>query len=289
MRGLTWSAAFSLVLIVAAEAGAGWEIEQTSYSLRSSGKEIGRSSSTTFVSKERVRVNDEMTTTILDYDKDKITLLLPAKKMYWTGTIDEYIEAVRVADPKRRVRPGDMDSIPKPDIAVRETPITAEIAGKHSKKYVIDVDGRPFQEIWTAEPFGLAKDLEPKRYMAVQRKMAQTVRSSYGVALKYLGDDALYQNISYEEFPVRTHTYLGDAIIGTEVVRVAQTDVPDSDFAIPEGFSRVSLSALLEAQQVMVDAKVAALRAAIKKAPTAAKSKGKAPTPAPKKGAGKKK
>jgi hypothetical protein len=276
MRGVKWFLTLGLLLVAAVDAGAGWEIEQSSYSLRSSGKEIGRSSSTLLVSKERVRVIDEMTVTILDYDKDSIALLVPARKSYWTGTVDEYISAVRSVDPKRRVLPGQLDDLPKPEMVVKETPITAEIGGRHAKKFVVVVGGRAFQEIWVSEPFGLAKDLDPKRYQAVQRKIAQSVRSSYGVALNHLSEDPLYQKITYEDFPVRTHTYLGDAIMGNEVVRVTQKEIPDSEFTVPADFKPVSLVALLEAQQELVDAKVSALKAAQKKAQPPTPVRGKA-------------
>jgi hypothetical protein len=272
MRGVKWAAALGFLLAAAPVAWAGWEIEQTTYSLRASGKEIGRSASTMRVSKNRARVADGTTISIFDYDKGRIALLLPAKKLYWSGSVDDYLSAVRGVDPKRRALPGELETLPKPQIIVQETPVTAEIAGKATKKYLIVVNNQPFQELWIGEPV-FTQDLDPARYQAVQRKMAQSVRSSYGVTLNYLADDPLYKKISTEGYPFRVHTYLGEAIMGSEITRMKAVDVPDSDFAIPEGYSPVNLVALIDEQQKVTDQAVAAQRKAIEKENPAAKPK----------------
>lgn len=271
MRGVKWAAALGFLLAAAPVARAGWEIEQTTYNLRASGKEIGRSPSTMRVSKNRARISDGTTVSIFDYNKDDIALLLPQKKLYWSGTVDDYISAVRSVDPKRRVLPGEL-KLPKPDITVQETPVTAQIVGRTAKKYLIVVNGQPFQELWVGDAI-FTPDLDPGRYQALQRKLAQSIRSSYAVTLDYLADDPLYKKISTEGYPLRVHTYLGEAIMGSEVTRVAPADVPDSDFAIPEGYARVDLAALIDAQQKLTDAAVAAQKKELEKSKPAEKAK----------------
>lgn len=270
--------ALALLLAGAGSARAGWEIEQTTYNLRSSGKEIGRSPSTLRISKDRVRTSDGTTVSIYDYDKGRVLLLLPEKKLYWDGTVDEYLSAVRAANPNRRGIPGELKQPADPPLLMQETPITADIAGKQTKKYVVQVDGRPYQEIWVAPDF-LGDDLDLKRYHETQRKIAQSVRSSYATNLRALSDNELYKKIVVETYPMRTNTYLGEAIIGTEVVRISKVEVPDSDFAVPNGFTRTPLTTLIEAQQAISDRGAAEQRkkaeADMKKAPP--KTKGKTP------------
>jgi len=280
MRGTIWAAALGLLLAAAVSAQAGWEIEQTNYSLRSSGKEIGRSPSKLWVSKDRIRVDDGTSVSIFDYGKDRVALLLPSRKTYWSGTIDQYIEAVRTVNPTKRVLPGELEKVRKPPIVVSETPITAEIAGKQTKKYIIAIDGYPYQELWIAPPF-LGSDLNLETYMEVQRKLARTVRSSYGTNLNFLADDPLYKKINTEGYPVRVQTYLGEAVMGSEIVSITQRELPDSDFSVPEGYSAVPLGSLLDEQQKVIDQKVAEQRKImdkelpkVKKKPTEGKKAG---------------
>lgn len=264
MRGVKWAAALGFLLAAAPVAWAGWEVEQTTYSLRANGKEIGRSSSTMRVSKNRTRVTDGTTISIFDYDKDRIALLLPQRKMYWGGTVDEYISAVRAVDPKRRVLPGELDKMPKPEIVVQESPVTAQIVGRTAKKYIIVVNGQPFQELWIGDAI-FPGDLEPARYQAVQRKLAQSVRSSYAVTLNALADDPLYKKITTEGYPLRVHTYLGEAIMGSEITRVAPADVPEGDFVVPEGYSAVNLVGLMDEQRKVTDQAAAEQKKAIER------------------------
>lgn len=246
MRGFSWAAAVLAVVATVEGTWAGWQIEQTSYNRRASGQEISRTSSTLLVSKDRVRTDDGISVTIFDYDKDSVLWLLPAKKMYWDGTSDEYLQQARRINPKSRLAPGKMKDLPALAMKVEETAESVEIAGKAAKKYAIQMDGYPFQDLWVAAPFGLEKDLDMRRFQAMQLKLAQGMRSGYGVALTALQKDELYQRISTQGFPLRTHSYLGEAIVGTEVVALTPKEIPDSEFAVPKGFKRVPLVQLLD-------------------------------------------
>src|SRR5262249_14536126 len=142
MRGVKLSATFGALLTLAAQAWAGWEIEQSNYNLRSNGKEIDRTSAVMRVSKNRARIADGETVTVFDYDSGRVTLLLPEKKQYWDGSIDQYQDEVRDASPRRRVPPEIQGTPPrKPEVHVTETGVTETIAGKQTKKYSIISDG----------------------------------------------------------------------------------------------------------------------------------------------------
>lgn len=249
MRGLKWAAALMFVLAASDGAWAGWEIDQKSYNLRASGQEIGRTSVRLLVSKDRVRMADGKVVTLFDYKKDRLALLLPAKKMFWDGTSDEYLTAVRRINTKTRLAQGEMEKLPKMAVQIEAKPETIEIAGKVAKKYAIVLDGYPFQDVWITDSFGIEKDLDSERFQAMQLKLAQSTRSNYGMAMTVLQKNPLYQDIVRKGFAMRTNSYLGEAIMGTEIVRVAPREVPDSDFDIPKEYKRATLLQLIDAQK----------------------------------------
>lgn len=249
MRAFQRAAALVLVLAAAEVCSAGWEIEQTSYNLRASGQEIGRYNSKLLVSKDRVRMSDPKVTTIFDYKADRLVVLLPSKKIYWNGTSDEYLKTARRISPKGRFAPGEMDKIGKLSVTIEELPEKIEIAGKVATKFAIKMDGYPFQDVWVTDAFGIEKDLDYDRFQAMQLKLAQGMQSGYGLALTTMQKDPMYQKINRAGFPMRTNSYLGEAIMGTQILRVAQKELPDSDFAAPKDFKRVPLVEFIDAEK----------------------------------------
>jgi len=260
MRGLKRAAALIFVLAASGTARAGWEIDQKNYNLRASGQEVGRTTSRLLVSKDRVRLSDGRMITLFDYKNDRLALLLPSKKIYWQGTSDEYLRAVRGVNRKARFGAGEMEKAPKFAVKIEAKPETVEIAGKVAKKYSIQVDGYPFQDLWVADSFGIEKDLDVERFQAMQLKLAQSVRSNYAVALTALQKDPVYLQISRAGYPMRINSYLGEAIMGSEVVRVVPREVPESEFAVPKDYRVATLPQLMDAQVAEIDAEAAAKR-----------------------------
>lgn len=268
MRGRIGATVCATLLLGASLARAGWEIEQTSYSLRASGKEISRTTASLRIAAGKVRVADGKTITIVDYGKDRLTYIYPEKKIYWVGSSDDYIAAIQGSNPRRRKVPKEDSEARRGKVVIQETPITTEIAGKTTKKYIINVDGEKIQDVWMAPSFGVGKDLDFEVFSALQGKLARSVRSSRGRDLVALSQDEAYKALNRDSFAMRTHSYLGEAIMGTEIVRVAQIDVPESEFAVPEGYTAVPLLSLLEVQGALtveeraeIDAKQKARRA----------------------------
>jgi hypothetical protein len=58
---------------------------------------------------------------------------------------------------------------------------------------------------------------------------------------------------------MRTHSYLGEAVMGTEVVRVSEVEIPEAEFAVPEGYKQTPLLAVLEAQNALTPEEKAAV------------------------------
>ena len=241
MRGFQRAAALVLILAAADVAWAGWEIEQTTYNLRASGEEISRHNSTLHVSKDRVRMADPKITTIVEYKADRLVMMMPSKKIYWDGTSDEYLEAARRLNPKNRLTEKQRQRMPNLALRITELPDKIEIAGKVATKYAIQLDGYPFQDVWVTEAFGVEKDLDYESFQAMQLKLAQSVKSGYGAALGAMQKNPEYQKIHRTGFPMRINSYMGEAIMGTQVLRVVAKELPESDFQVPKDFKRVPL------------------------------------------------
>ena len=249
MHGFRWAAALVMILAGAGGAWAGWEIEQSHYNLRASGAEIYRRGSTMRVSKGRVRVEDPDSVTIFDYENDRIRWILPKKKLYWEGTSDEYLAAAHRAKPKSRLRPGQADTLETPKVDLFDTGDIVEINGKQTRRYMIRVDDYPFQEVWVAESFNLSKDLDQVRLQAMQQKLSHRVRSVHTLVFAELLKNPVYKKMTHEGFAMRTHSYLGEAIMGTDILKITETEIPESEFEVPPAYLFAPLTHLIDEQR----------------------------------------
>lgn len=249
MRGLRWAAALLTVLAAAGTGWAGWEIEQVHYNLRASGEEIYRHKSTMTVSKGRVRIADDDSVTIFDYANDRIRWILPKKKLYWEGTSDEYLLGARQANPRGRLQEGAAKNLPTPVVEVQDSGLEVRISDRPTRLYQIHADSERFQEVWVTETIDISADLDQQRFEAMQQKLAGGLRTGRTVAIAELNKDPLYRKAVLGGFPMRTHTFLGKAVIGTEVLRVEQREIPDSAFEVPPAFLFAPISHMVDEQR----------------------------------------
>ena len=244
-------AAAGALLMAAAPVRAGWKIEQENYSRRPNGEYIAKRVTTLLVSKGRVRVVDDSMTIIIDYAKDRLTLMLPAKSLYWTGSSDDYLSALAAASPEQRADPKAATTPSKAakiDIEVKNTGEADVIAGHRSTKYEVKINGKNHQFIWIADDLHLGSDLDPQRLQQFQEKIGHSLRGESGQKKVALSRDPAYLELYRKGFPMRTNSFLGTSVIGREVSNISPATVEDGEFDVPKTYISTSLPKLLEAE-----------------------------------------
>jgi Domain of unknown function (DUF4412) len=241
-----------------AAAQAGWVIEQSNVSTKPKGEAGPSEPSTMRISQGRIRVSQPSSVTIQDCVKGRFAIFVPDRNTYWSGTLDDYAKQITAAESeaapmaKEAVKRGKKAAItePKVDVAtlpkivVRKTDEHAKIAGYDTVKYEIESDGRKFEELWLTTALNLKDDLEPKQYLACQAKMSLAMRGASGKDFNALYRSPDYLALASSGFPMKTIVYHIAGSFTREVRSINRADVSDSDFEIPDGAKKVSLSDL---------------------------------------------
>jgi hypothetical protein len=253
MVGLVW-------LGMASTAHAGWVIEETMFATKSKGDALPAEPATTRLSQGRLRVTQPNSVTVQDCVKERFSILVPERNTYWSGSFDEYTTELlasqaaarnqarqKPAATPRAKKPPEIDPAKLPKIVVRKTEETQKIAGYDATKYVIDSDGRKFQEVWLAGTLSLKDDLDPAKFIACQSKLT---RGMQGQSAKDYG--ALYRSADYAQmmaagYPLKVTVYHIAGSFTREVRSITRADVSDHDFTLPQAATRVALAELFGA------------------------------------------
>ncbi|MBI3329199.1 MAG: DUF4412 domain-containing protein [Nitrospinae bacterium] len=252
---------------------AGWVLEQIEYA--NPGAE--RTRTVQYISKNRLKTVGAGNTFIMDLHQNGFTASDQENRVYWSGTVHEYIqevqtfqqtasdlarqqmeEALKDLPPDQRrameevikqregpgVPPPAQQPAKRPQVTVERTQETTLIAGYKATKAMVYADGKPYQEVWLANGIDLKGDLDLKRMRGLQAKLSKAImpESPGGQAVE---EDPAYEKMLDEGYPVKIVELgeRGEPESVTEVVRVEQRDIPDKEFQPPEGYRRIDLRA----------------------------------------------
>lgn len=174
------------------------------------------------VKKNKVRMDlaaEGMTfTSLLDVEKRELITLMPQQRMYMVIPFQEAVEEVT----KGRKGP-----------EVTKTDETEEILGYTCTKYVT-TEGRNTTEIWAAEGIGMFMGMNTGKGGPMGK---QAPRSAW--------EEEMIRN---GFFPLRvvTKNRSGKETSRMEVVALDSRSLPDSHFAIPEGFQRFDMGGMMK-------------------------------------------
>jgi hypothetical protein len=245
--------AAALLASLPAAARAGWIVEWQNTSVKSTGERMDTQPATMYLSGGHVRFEQPHTTSVIDYDKGRLTILNTDRQYFWSGSVDEYVNEMTKNRAKAlRERIGkDTDSkfaMPKvnldhlPAISIKKTGEKKTVAGYETWKYEISSNGEPFQEIWIAENLDLSKDLDPKKFLDYQRKVSRAMLGQ--AAGRY---NALYRSEDYAKllekgYALETNVHHIAGGYERKATALRQADVPASKFDVPDDYRRVRLS-----------------------------------------------
>jgi hypothetical protein len=252
-------------------AGAGWVIEQVEYA--NPGAEGAKT--VQYISKHRLKTVGEGNTFIMDFPKNLFTATDEESRVYWSGTVDEYVREVQTFqqaanDLARRQMEAALKDMPpeqrkameemlqhmrgmnppstattaakRPQVKVERTAETGMMLGHKVSKVLVYADGKPYQELWLAKDVALKSDLDLKRMRELQAKLTQAVMAELP-SRQAVEEDPAYEALLEQGYPLKIVELgeQGEPESVTEVVRLERREIPDKEFHAPEGYRRIDL------------------------------------------------
>jgi hypothetical protein len=267
----------SLLLLVSfflftVTANAGWVMEDSE-------------GSTTYIGKDKIKseyTNEGISIShIIDVNKGLITMVDKNRKIYGSGTPDEYCNATRsfgkemqeqamagLSPEQRKMmeeqmkqlqqmsKSAPMENMPKPVVSIKRTGSNDVIAGHKTDKYTVNVDGDKYQDIWIASDISMddeMKKLRLDKFQLMQKRMDKCMDASkeeMGMMADPL-DSPEYKKLTEKGFVMKEvyHTGGFSGPAGdetTEVVRLEKKSISSSEFKIPAGYKKVPVKDLFK-------------------------------------------
>jgi Domain of unknown function (DUF4412) len=232
----------------------GWIAEWQNTASKSNGDPMSSESATMMVSKDRMRMVQPQIISIVDYKHGRYTILNPTTQSYWSGSIDDYIAEMsrdRTNAMQKRLgktgvdvkeKAGKVDPASLPPVKIQKTGSQETIAGRQVTKYSIEVGGEPFQEIWVADDLDLSSDLDPEKYATFQRKMGSAMVGKAANQFNALYHSEEYRKLVEKSFILKSVTHHVAGTYERTATSIKETEVPDSEFEVPDSYRRVRLS-----------------------------------------------
>ena len=253
-------------------ANAGWVMEDSE-------------GSTTYIGKDKIKseyTNEGISIShIIDVNKGLITMVDKNRKIYGSGTPDEYCNATRsfgkemqeqamagLSPEQRKMmeeqmkqlqqmsKSAPMENMPKPVVSIKRTGSNDVIAGHKTDKYTVNVDGDKYQDIWITSDISMddeMKKLRLDKFQLMQKRMDKCMDASkeeMGMMADPL-DSPEYKKLTEKGFVMKEvyHTGGFSGPAGdetTEVVRLEKKSISSSEFKIPAGYKKVPVKDLFK-------------------------------------------
>lgn len=255
--GVFFAALFLFSLWFPAFAEAGWHIVATTLSPISTPPPGGHPQLVTYVSQDRIKYETPAWAQIVDLRNQRLLVINHMGRIYWEGSIDEYVTALaRQAremrarmdkvlqqmppDQRRAIerRGGPFDLItPTLKITVTRTPERKAVAGYKARKYIVRRNGEPYEETWVAGDINLGTDVDMQRLKEFIGKLQVSRTTPPGAVLAELTE------LVDEGYPVKTINLISS--VTKEVIQAERKSIPDEEFAAPKGYSQRALTEMV--------------------------------------------
>ena len=134
-------------------------------------------------------------------------------------------------------------------VSVAEAGTGDVVAGFKTTHYRVSVKGRVAKEIWLTDDSSFMSDIKP--YMSKFLQMSQEMARCTSVRRRIMGgfnveNSEAYQKLMEKGFPLREKDKRSGWV--REVVKLEKKAISDSEFALPEGYKKVSFMELMQSQ-----------------------------------------
>jgi len=237
--------AAGVIMLLSATVEAGWIM-------------LEREGDRTLISKGRLKSSADGISWILDGPANTLYFFDGNEKTYAAGTVEDYCGATAaLVEQTMKNLPAEqrqtLEQMLKKDKgeAARHTVSVAEagdggmIAGQKTIKYAIQVDGELYEEIWLATDGDLTSEFKPLKPLL--RKFS-TCATTMGTEFTPENSPE-YQRLMDRGVEVKSIAYSeGSPEPLTDVVKLEKTDIPESEFAVPRDFRKITFAEMLKSQ-----------------------------------------
>jgi hypothetical protein len=251
-----------LLSVVPAVVQAGWTSQWTNTALKADGSQLNTQNSSMAIADGRVRIDQPEAITLIDYNGGRFTLINPERQVFWSGTIDEYVRTIAHNRSKallssvggdasknprlKRLQHGPealptVDASKLPPVTITKTDVAEKIAGYDTIKYEIRAGGDLFEEIWVAPALNVSSDLDPSRYMTVERKLGMSISGKPGEQYNALYASDEYRKLLENAFVLKMVNHYGTGSFQRAATSMQKADVPAKQFAVPAAYRKVQL------------------------------------------------
>jgi len=262
MNKLRFLFTIAFALLINLYATAGWVITQQSYD-SDEGVETALIE-TIYLQDNIMKVVQSEMITMFNLNTETITIISPAKKVFWSGKIPDYKKEIKDAmqiamdeqlasagdeqkEMIRKMYQGMMESIDNPskfageepedyDLKIEKTNEKERIAGHIAYKYSIKVNEAIKEEAWLSESSRPHEEFDINKFYTV-----------FGDFTSQAGTNAFYQNhekyieFAKKGFPLKSINYNGGYESISEVTDLKKLNIDASEFTPPAGYKKVSL------------------------------------------------
>lgn len=186
---------------------------------------------------------------IVDVKNGEGWLVDNATKRFAGGKISEIVEELKKVEDTQSGEaatggPGDQEAAAEPSkprvVEVRELGTGERLQGYETRRCQVLVDKELLEELWLAPKLEVAREVDLTAFGVAMQKML----GGAGLGQGYEESEA-YRKLRAGGYPLRQVLYFVGEKSTIEVKAVAMQDLPDSDFAVPKGFSKVGYAELL--------------------------------------------
>ena len=250
-------------LFISLQVNAGWVITQRNYD-SDEGVESAIAE-TVYLQNNIMKVVQANMITMFDLNKETMTIMSSANKVYWTGNVGSYKVEIKAtmktamdeqlakASPEQKemiqkMYHGMMESIDNPskfageepeeyDLKIEKTGEKERVAGKLAVKYTIKVNGSLKEEAWLSESDRANTEFDINKFYSVFTDFI----SQAGTVSFYQADEK-YMEFSKKGFPLKSITYNGGYESISEVINLDKQKLSKEEFDIPAGYKKVNLA-----------------------------------------------
>ncbi|NOX86268.1 MAG: DUF4412 domain-containing protein [Chlorobi bacterium] len=248
---------FSMILI-SFQSFCGWIISEKSRDEKGNSK-----LQTIRVQNNRIRFDDESTLTVLDLDKQLVIIAFKGKKIYWSGSLQEFRDGISGAFQKQmqylidnapedqryyfenlfrnylkavNQQPGEQTA----KIKIGKNDSTFVIKGFKTNKYDIYLNDTLKETLWVTGQINPYAGINLEKLIDFNKQLSPfDEHNNYALTVEYL--DLLKKGM-----PVRSVIYYPDnSKMITEVEEIQNTDISAKNFSPPKDYRKVDLEELL--------------------------------------------
>lgn len=215
------------------------------------------------VQNNHIRFDDETTITVLDLDNRSVIIAFKGRRIYWTGSLQEFTEGMtnvfkeqmkylidNVPEDQRiyfeNLYQNYLESVGRQpgktttDIRIVKNDTTVTIKGFKTKSYRVYVNDTLKESLWITGQINPYAGIDQEKLLAFNKQLSPfDEHNTYSMTEEYL-------NLLKKGMPVRSVIYYpGHSKMITEIEGIQNTDISKQAFGPPQGYQKVELQMLL--------------------------------------------